>query len=63
MTIDISTIFQLLMGILLGIIGYMVSQSLHRLEKLETGQVSNTGRLIRIETKLGIVEPVNPDGG
>lgn len=63
MTIDISTIFQLLMGVLLGIIGYMVSQSLHRLEKLEVGQTSNTGRLIRIETKLGIIESVNPDGG
>lgn len=56
MTLDPTDLFQLLTGILLGVIGWGVRQALNRLDGLEKAQAFNTGRLIRIETKLGIVE-------
>lgn len=56
MTIEPEVGFQLLFGILLGVIGWGVRQALQRLDNLEKVQSFNTGRLIRIETKLGIAE-------
>jgi hypothetical protein len=56
MSIDPSDALQLLMGCLLGVVGYMVRQALVRLDQLERGQHNITGRLIRIETKLGGTE-------
>lgn len=56
MNIDPTDAFQLITGILLGIIGWGVRQALARLDTLERMQGFNTGRLIRIETKLGITE-------
>lgn len=61
MTIDPSELLQLVMGILLGVIGWSIRQVLFRLEQLEKYQNLNTGRLIRIETRLGISENGNHD--
>lgn len=56
MSLDPSDGLQLLMGLFLGVIGYMVRQVLTRLEGMERAQQTNTYRLVRIETKLGIPE-------
>lgn len=54
MNFDVTVMFQILMGIILGIVGLMVGQVLLRLSTVERAQIKNTGRLIRIETRLGI---------
>lgn len=54
MTLAPEALAQLLMGGILGLIGYLIRKVLERLDRLEDGQSRNAGRLIRIETKLGI---------
>lgn len=56
MTIEPDLFLQLGIGCLLGVIGWGIRQIMARLDSLEKAQSFNTGRLIRIETKLGIVE-------
>lgn len=56
MTIEPDLFLQLGIGCLLGVIGWGIRQIMERLDSLEKAQAFNTGRLIRIETKLGIVE-------
>lgn len=60
MTIDPSDLISPLLLILIGMIGYLTRQAWGRVEErlasLERAQFANTGRLIRIETKLGIAE-------
>jgi hypothetical protein len=53
-TLEPDAIAQLLMGGILALIGYLIRKVLDRLDNLEQGQARNAGRLIRIETKLGI---------
>lgn len=60
MVIPPEALFQLVIGILLGIVGWSVRQVLARVDGLEHTLEKNTGRLIRIETKLGI--PPNGNG-
>ena len=60
MTIDPSDLVSPLLLVLIGMIGYLTRQAWGRVEErlsgLERSQHANTGRLIRIETKLGISE-------
>lgn len=60
MTLDIGVLLQLLFGILLGVVGYMVRQTLERLDSLEKAFAGNTGRLIRIETSLKLSSHDDP---
>ena len=54
MTIESAYLGQLFLLSVLAILGFMIRQVLSRLSHLETGQQLNSGRLIRIETRLGI---------
>lgn len=60
MTINLSELASPLLLLLIGLVGYLTRQAWDRVEKrldgLEAAQSANTGRLIRIETKLGIAD-------
>lgn len=63
-TIDLSELASPLLLLLIGLVGYLTRQAWDRVEKrldgLEAAQSANTGRLIRIETKLGIADAHDP---
>lgn len=54
MTLEAETLIQLLGGLFLGIIGYLVRDTLAEVKELKRMSHRNASRLIRIETRLGI---------
>jgi hypothetical protein len=51
-----SDLLNVLIAGLVAIVGWNVRQAMNKLEIMETAQKRNSERLVRIETRLGIME-------